>query len=109
MHSDWALNTVTREWCYRDGTRILLDKQDPTTSGVLKDKLIAQAMTKQMPPQKQYDTLMQELVDGKTAIQSLLLRELEYRREPCLARIKSQRLSQLFRDHQSAAGLDDDY
>jgi len=50
VHSDWALNTVTREWFYRDGTRIILDKQDPTTSGVLKDKLIQQALAKQMPP-----------------------------------------------------------
>jgi hypothetical protein len=68
IHSDWGLNTVSREWLYRDGTRILLDKQDATTSAVLKDKLIAQALAKQMPPQKQYETQMQDLVDGKTVM-----------------------------------------
>lgn len=48
--SDWALNPLTREWNYcRDGIKLILDKNEATNSGVLKDRLISQALTAFMP------------------------------------------------------------
>ena len=89
--ADWALNTVTREWTYRDGTKVQLDKSDATSSAVLKDKLIRKAQNAAWPPAIT-EKHMQELVDAKTAIMVLLQRELDLARGVSLAKIKHLRL-----------------
>ena len=40
--SDWALNPLTREWNYsRDSIKLVLEKNEATNSGVLRDRLIS--------------------------------------------------------------------
>jgi len=48
--ADWNLNTLTREWCHRDGSKVFLDKNDSLTTAVLKDKLVARALAKALDP-----------------------------------------------------------
>ena len=86
--ADWSLNTHTREWCYRDGTRVSLEKTDGTTAHILKEKLIQQALAVALPSETQIERSMQDLIDAKTAVQSLLMRDLEAQNEKSQAKIK---------------------
>lgn len=51
--SDWSLNNLTREWTYsKDGSKVVLEKQESTFSSVLKDKLVQNAVTSYLPNDK---------------------------------------------------------
>ena len=91
------MNTLAKEWTNSSkNITIKLERSDTQQATTLKEKLVHYYVSNQLPSEEAIHKQLDDLVAGKNAMQNLMLKEADWLKQEKLARIKRQRLENLF-------------
>lgn len=95
--ADWTLNGAAREWTNSSKSMtVKLERGETTQVTTLRDKLVQKYVAQQLPNEEAIHRQLDDLVEGRTAMQKALRKEMHYKRAQMRRKIKRQRLANLF-------------
>lgn len=65
---DWTFEAGGRTWTHVKGGFHRLERNDPSTKGVLVEKIMAQAVKNKLPPEKTINACLDDLTGSKNAL-----------------------------------------
>lgn len=82
---DWNFDSTLREWQNTSKSiTIKLERHEASQTTVLKDKLVHYYVSTQLPSESAIERLLDDLVDGRNAMQKVMRKEQDYRRRQML-------------------------
>ena len=95
--ADWHFDNATREWTNASKSMtIKLERNEASQVTVLRDKLVQFYVKNQLPSEDAITKQLEEFEEARCAMQKVLKKEQDYKNRHALARIKRQRLENLF-------------
>ena len=103
--TDWDLNGASKIWTNEKfNLKIQLEKGQSQTISFLKERLVQYYVENQLPNASSIDASLNDLVNAKVALLTLMKREYEQEKQNRLVSIKKQRLENLY-DYQGPKRL----